>query len=231
MPTETRTEYAVKSTETRHGKRQVVIETTPGHESDRAWNEERAEGEREWQASVGLTPDATLVTRTVTVTEWTDASAPNETADDAEETPMGAGTYRLCERGGLGGGEGSLPFLHLEQEMALPEVLNLASVLSGNLGGGIDVMDGDTYLVSYCGGSPYWWLPGTHGEISSRGWCHDCCKEGDDFVHHLAREVEVGVLTREALHDPVFRKRLAERGQTAEEYAQMVAGNALPLER
>jgi hypothetical protein len=69
-PAETRTEYAVQSTETRHGKRKVVVETSPGHETDREWNEQRVEQEREWQASVGLTPDAELVSRSVTATAW-----------------------------------------------------------------------------------------------------------------------------------------------------------------
>ncbi|MEU4410717.1 hypothetical protein AB0F88_39955 [Streptosporangium sp. NPDC023963] len=143
-------------------------------------------------------------------------------------------TYRLCERGGLGGDGGSLPFLHVEQEMAFLKVLRVADVLSGNLGASIDVLSNDTYMVTYCGGSPYWWLPGTHGggmhQISSRGWCWDCLKQDNGYVHHLPRDVEVAVLTCEATYDPVFRKRLEEAGQTAEEYAEMTAGNALPLE-
>jgi hypothetical protein len=65
--TETRTEYAIKGTTTRHGKSVVVVEVLPGHETDRDWNEQVVEERREWQA------DATLVTRTVTVTEWADA--------------------------------------------------------------------------------------------------------------------------------------------------------------
>lgn len=70
MATQTRTEYAVQTTELRHGKRKVVVETSPGHETDRAWNESRVEAERAWQESVGLKPDAQLVARTVTTSDW-----------------------------------------------------------------------------------------------------------------------------------------------------------------
>jgi hypothetical protein len=70
MTAETRTEYAVQSTELRHGKRKTVVEANPGHETDREWNEQRVEQERAWQESVGLTPDAVLVSRTVTVSDW-----------------------------------------------------------------------------------------------------------------------------------------------------------------
>ncbi|TDD47519.1 hypothetical protein E1286_17200 [Nonomuraea terrae] len=41
--------------------------------------------------------------------------------------------YRLCQRGGLSGEGGSLPFLRVERKMTLPTVLHLASVLSGGL--------------------------------------------------------------------------------------------------
>lgn len=70
MSTETRTEYAVQSTKLRHGRRKIVIEADPGRLTDRVWNEQRVESEREWQASVGVTPDAVLVSRTVTVSDW-----------------------------------------------------------------------------------------------------------------------------------------------------------------
>jgi hypothetical protein len=70
---ETRTEYAVKGTVGRHGKWQVQIVPSIGHETDREWNEEQVAELREWQASVGLTPDAELVSRTVTVSEWDSA--------------------------------------------------------------------------------------------------------------------------------------------------------------
>lgn len=70
MASEIRTEYAVQSTETRHGRRQPVVEASPGHETDRAWNEQRVKDERAWQQDVGLTPDAVLVSRTVTVSDW-----------------------------------------------------------------------------------------------------------------------------------------------------------------
>lgn len=142
--------------------------------------------------------------------------------------------YQLRKRGGLDGEGDSLPFLRTEPDMALPEALHVTSAMSGILCTSIDVMDGDRYLVTYCGGGPCWWLPGTHGggmhQISSGGWCHDCFREGAGHVHHLTRDIEVAVLTSEALDDPVLRQRLKKRGRTAEQYAEETAGNALPLE-
>lgn len=70
MATDTRTQYAVKATEGKHGKWQVAIETIPGHESDRAWTQRIVEERREWQASVGLTPDAELVCRSWNGRGW-----------------------------------------------------------------------------------------------------------------------------------------------------------------
>lgn len=129
---------------------------------------------------------------------------------------------------GDGSGE-SLPFLLVMREMPLPDILNLASQLHRT----IDVVADGVYLVTYCGGSPYWWLPGTHGggmhQIGSRGWCHDCRREGLGFVHHLPRDVEVAVLTCEATYDRVLRQQCESDGQTPAEYAQEVAGGGLPL--
>lgn len=67
---ETRTEYAVKSSQLRHGKRTFVIEEMPGRATDKAAVEAQVQAERDWQASVGIEPDAVLVSRTVTVTDW-----------------------------------------------------------------------------------------------------------------------------------------------------------------
>jgi hypothetical protein len=158
---------------------------------------------------------------------WLAARKPTSTTGEVMTLMATQATYHLCERDSLDGSGTALPFLRVEREMPLPEVLHVASML----GRSIDVMADDTYVVSYCGASPYWWLPGTHGggmhQISSRGWCHDC----DGYVHHLAREIEVAVLTCEARYDHVFRQRLEKRGQTPEEYAEEMAGNAVPLER
>lgn len=71
--------------------------------------------------------------------------------------------YELRERAGLGDGESSLPFLRVEREMPLPDLLHLADILSGKLCASLDVTQDGAYLVTCCGGSPYWWLPGTHG--------------------------------------------------------------------
>jgi hypothetical protein len=70
MPTETYTVYGVRSTQVRHGKRKVVVETAPGHETDCDWHVQLVEQERAWQKSVGLTPDAELAARTVTTSDW-----------------------------------------------------------------------------------------------------------------------------------------------------------------
>lgn len=142
--------------------------------------------------------------------------------------------YQLRKRLGLADDEGSAPFVHPAKELTLPYVLKMASVLT-KLGERIDVLDGETYLVSYIGASPYWWLPGTHGgdlhQISSRGWCFSCDREGKEYVHHLPRAVEVAVLTAEGEQDHVFRERLDKVGLTAEQYAERTAGNKVPWER
>ncbi|WP_157253157.1 hypothetical protein [Nonomuraea typhae] len=70
MATETRTEYAIQISHLRHGKRETVIETFPGRETDKAFVEGQVLAERAWQESVDVSPDARLVSRTVTVSEW-----------------------------------------------------------------------------------------------------------------------------------------------------------------
>lgn len=67
---EIRTEYGVRSTQLRHGKRTVVFESSPGREADRAFHEHLADAKRAQQEIAGLTPDAVLVSRTVTVSDW-----------------------------------------------------------------------------------------------------------------------------------------------------------------
>lgn len=67
---ENRTEYAVKGTVGKHGRWQVTTETVPGHENDREWTQRIVDEQREAQAHAGLTPDAVLVIRTVTATDW-----------------------------------------------------------------------------------------------------------------------------------------------------------------
>jgi hypothetical protein len=130
-------------------------------------------------------------------------------------------SYQLRKRG-----EANL-FLGVGPDVTLSETLHVARTMSGELCTSIDVLDSERYLVTYCGGSPYWWLPGTHGggmhQISSRGWCHDCRNRDEvpeEHVHHLARDVEVAVLTCEGTHDPVFRERLKKAGLTAKEHAE-----------
>lgn len=69
MATETRVEYAIKGTALRHGKQKVVIEAIPGNVIDRAAVDLLFE-KRAWQKSVGIAPDAEIVYRTITVTDW-----------------------------------------------------------------------------------------------------------------------------------------------------------------
>jgi siroheme synthase (precorrin-2 oxidase/ferrochelatase) len=68
---QTRTEYAIRLTAARHGKWQTLIEALPDdHKADREWAEQRVADRRAWQADAGRTPDAELVTRTHTITDW-----------------------------------------------------------------------------------------------------------------------------------------------------------------
>ncbi|MFI7448125.1 hypothetical protein ACIBQX_11560 [Nonomuraea sp. NPDC049714] len=83
MTAETRTEYAIRLTTTRHGKWQTLIETYPDHATDREWFEQRVADERAWQAEDARTPDAELISRTVTVSEWAAAFTPNQVIDAA----------------------------------------------------------------------------------------------------------------------------------------------------
>lgn len=72
MATETSTQYAVKGTAAKHGRWQVIVQTDPLHETDRARVAEAVEEQRYWQAEAGLTPDAELVYRTWDGDGWTD---------------------------------------------------------------------------------------------------------------------------------------------------------------
>lgn len=53
-------------------------------------------------------------------------------------------------------------------------------------------------------------------QLFSKGWCPDCRRGEGDHVHHLTRDIELGVLTWEVMRDPGLRKRLEGRGPTAE---------------
>lgn len=87
------------------------------------------------------------------------------------------------------------------------------------------------YLVSYCGGGPYWWPEqGDMHQIGGHGWCHECHGQGLGYVHHLDYDVELAVLTAEGIEDPELRKRLRGDGLTAEQWAASVAGRAVPNE-
>jgi hypothetical protein len=69
-------------------------------------------------------------------------------------------------------------------------------------------------------------------QIGSHGWCHDCHKGeyGEPgYVHHLAYETELAVLTLEASDDRVLRRQCEADGLTPEQYAAGIAGRAVPL--
>lgn len=121
----------------------------------------------------------------------------------------------------------SVPYVRLLQDLELPDVMHLAS----ELGTTIDVMRDGEYLVTYCGSSPYWWPLGeSMHQISSHGWCHDCHKDEGSYVHHLDIGTEIAVLTCEARWDRVLRRQCEADGLTPEQYAEQIAGRAVPLE-
>lgn len=92
---EIRTEYAIRLTAVRHGKWQTLIQTYPDHATDRKWFEQRVADERAWQADAGRTPDAELVTRTVTIGEWAPETADPGAVSDA--SPMARGDLAWYE--------------------------------------------------------------------------------------------------------------------------------------
>ena len=168
--------------------------------------------------------------------------------------------YEIRERERGDGSGPSLPFLVPDVRLSLAEVLHLAEQCGrtvdvtdgGSYAYGTTVsptctaVDASGHSVSctgsvsggdtdgYCGASPYWWLPGEHGggmhQVSSHGWCHDCHKAGQGYMHHLAYEDELAVLANEARHDRVLREQCEADGQTPEQYAAEVAGRAVPLD-
>jgi hypothetical protein len=134
----------------------------------------------------------------------------------------------IRERDNDDGSGPSLPFIVPASRLSLIEVLHFAS----KLGETVDVMDGDRYLVSYCGASPYWWPPGEHGggmhQIGSHGWCHECHKADRGYVHHMDYAIELAVLECEARDDRVLREMCEADGLTPAQYAAEVAGRAVP---
>jgi hypothetical protein len=141
------------------------------------------------------------------------------------------GILEIRERAGDYPGDGpwpSLPYIVPAARLGLVAVLRLAS----KLGRTVDVMDGEDYLVTYCGGTPEWWLPGTAGgdahRLSSLGWCHECLDEGRGYTHHLNYAIEVAVLSVEAADDSVLREMCEADGLSPLEYAMEVAGRAVP---
>jgi hypothetical protein len=108
----------------------------------------------------------------------------------------------------------------------LGDVLGLAA-----MSGTVDVYDGDRYLVSYCGESPYWYdADGIMHQIGSRGWCHDCHGARLGYVHHLDYEVELAILAHEAEDDRTLARQCEADGMTPAQYADSVAGRAVPLD-
>jgi hypothetical protein len=141
------------------------------------------------------------------------------------------GILEIRERASDYDGDGpwpSLPYIVPASRLGLVAVLQLAS----KLGRTVDVMDGEDYIVTYCGGTPEWWLPGGHGgsahRLSSLGWCHECLDEGRGYVHHLNYAIEVAVLSVEAADDSVLREMCEADGLSPLEYAMEVAGRAVP---
>ncbi len=86
--------------------------------------------------------------------------------------------------------------------------------------GGADIFrvvagEREDYIVSYLGGSPHWWLPGTHGggihQIGSGGFCWSCFKDEDGkrpigmgaLVRHPVTPEEIGNPDHTAMQEPV----------------------------
>lgn len=134
-------------------------------------------------------------------------------------------TYELRTRDGLGS-EPSLPSPYQVREGAtLAEALRLASMPGTDW---TDVHADGEYLVT---SGWYWWPPGEHGggmhQIGSHGWCLDCQRHGLGYVHHLAYETELAVLTLEASQDGRLREQCEADGLTPGQYAVEVAGRAV----
>ena len=130
--------------------------------------------------------------------------------------------------GGGDGSEESEAWLTPASRLSLVQVLLIAVKLRTT----VDIMDGDRYIVSYCGAEPYWWQPGTHGgemhQVSSLGWCNTCLDEHGFYVHHLGVYDEIAVLTETAITDRVLRRQVEADGETAARYAERVAGRRIP---
>jgi hypothetical protein len=138
--------------------------------------------------------------------------------------------YEIRKRDGLDGSEPSGLLAVIPGGHGLNATLAVAS----RAGETVDVLEGDRYLVTYCGASPCWWLPGTHGgsmhQIGSHGTCHDCHKARLGYVHHLDYETELAVLAVEATADRVLSEQCEADGLTPGEYAESVAGLAVPAD-
>lgn len=138
-------------------------------------------------------------------------------------------TYEIRDRSGLDNLDGSGPsraYMYLA-EMTLVDALCVAQ----GLGRTVDVMDGPDYVITYSGACPVWWLPGTTGadshDLSSLGWCHTCLDERGLYIHHLPLDYELAVLTETATTDRVLRRQIEADGQTARQYAEATAGQAI----
>lgn len=82
-----------------------------------------------------------------------------------------------------------------ESDDQWPLVAASAETLSGNNASTYDVVrvadDRETYVVTMCGGGPYWW-PGDDGmhQIGSMGMCWDCWSAGLGWVRHPVTPAE-----------------------------------------
>lgn len=130
-------------------------------------------------------------------------------------------------------GKGPLLFAAPAPGTPLAEAMRLAETAGRTL----DVYQDGRYLVTWSGASPYWWPPSAGGgdyesmhQIGSHGWCHDCHKNDRGYVHHLDYETELAVLTSIARHDRVLRGQCEADGLTPEQYADEIAGRAVPLD-
>lgn len=95
-------------------------------------------------------------------------------------------TYQLRDRTGLGGDGPARVMATMapaEDPAAWVQACKLAEQNSWDVYQQFPAGD-SAYIVSYCGGGPYWWKPGTAGggmhQIGSAGFCWECLRPDPD---------------------------------------------------
>lgn len=135
--------------------------------------------------------------------------------------------YELRTRDWDEADDGKLALFQPREGASLADVCVMADRMDGH----IDIYADGAYLVT----SGWYWWPRAGDDaqmhqIGSHGWCHDCHRDDLGYVHHLAYDAEVAVLTAEAREDRVLAQQCRADGITAAQYAAEVAGRAVPAD-